>query len=223
MLRWVGEKQPVFGSTVRGRARGHLLPAACPALLVLAVAGFGLGVPLLAVRFRRVCTPTNCSDCQVLPTDASTLQAFGLSLAGYALYTTTLRGLSALVHISIAGLIIWRKPNDQVAVLVACMLALNVIAIVDDVLMERYPALRPPLSIGAFLATDFTIFFFYLFPDGRPVPRSTFFSSEVRRNTEPSGVRRAAAQRDRPSNNYRGYAPCRRGDVAAGSRFGVAS
>ncbi len=97
----------------------------------------------------------------------------GLPIRAYAAYLTALQVIFGLCHFAIAGLIARRKSDDGPALFVSLFLVLigaanppNVVA-----LAALLPGLVVPVTIARLLLDTSLILFFYLFPDGRFVPR----------------------------------------------------
>ena len=53
-----------------------------------------------------------------------TLPTLGFGVRGYANYLTGLRSVYMLVHLVIAGIIIFKRPNERIAIFVAFFLVL---------------------------------------------------------------------------------------------------
>jgi signal transduction histidine kinase len=154
--------------------------------LVLARAGWILVVALsLAVsiadlplewrRLHTVCVGSTCGQ-QLTAGIVQDLHQLNLSVDFFASYFLFLEFGSLLVWLAVALLIFWRKSDDRMALLVALFL----------VLFPAAQGLGSPAAVGAvypslqFLTTMLDmlgwislLLFFYLFPDGRFVPRWT--------------------------------------------------
>ena len=109
------------------------------------------------------------------PQEAQALRDLGLSLDYYAGYQVGLDIYSLILLISLAGLIFWRRSYTWLGFLLSLALvffgtitALNVVALV-----RPYPSLNLPFLLLEFLASMLLVLLFYLFPDGRFVPRWT--------------------------------------------------
>jgi hypothetical protein len=102
----------------------------------------------------------------------------GLALAGngptlYAIGSTMLAVLSALVHVGIAALIFWRRSDERMALFTAFLVIMFGAAPNLDhmvVLPPFWQALALVISVVAYASISPL---FYLFPDGRFVPRWT--------------------------------------------------
>jgi signal transduction histidine kinase len=100
-----------------------------------------------------------------------------LGIQAHAIYLTSLRTVFMLMHLVIASMIVFKRPNERIAVFVALTLVFmgvtfwppaNRITANTDI----WHLLR---SIAQFLSTLFLIVFFFIFPDGRFTPRWTIF------------------------------------------------
>jgi len=152
--------------------RGHWLPIARAAWLLLAVAELGLFAVALPVRYAQLAAPDQAVRAE--------LAVLGLSPGRYALYQVALDTIFVVVFATIGGLIFLRKPGDPVALLVALMLVTWGPG--NDIMVLTPGALLPPEPLTwwhwPFVLIEYVAFmswmlFFYLFPSGRFVPRGT--------------------------------------------------
>jgi len=107
------------------------------------------------------------------PEMRANLAQLGLGVQAHAFYLTGLRSVFMLVHLIIAGMIILRRPNERITIFVALTLVLmgvtfwppsnRIVANIDTWHLSR--------SIAQFLSTNALITLFFVFPDGRFVPR----------------------------------------------------
>ncbi|MBI3913358.1 MAG: hypothetical protein HY327_04125 [Chloroflexi bacterium] len=102
------------------------------------------------------------------------LSQLGLSPASYAAYELTLEVIVALVYIAVALVIFWRKSDSPIGLFASLFLVTFGIGSSSYVLLP----LTVQDSVGFILAGSVTTLaysmlplFFYLFPDGRLVPR----------------------------------------------------
>ncbi len=145
--------------------------------MVLATCSLGLflaSMPFVFQHLHQLCTSNGCAVDQLTPAVAGALQQAGLSLASYATVTLTVNLITLLIWIGVATMIVWRKPTDPMALLVALTLALvgttNGTGISSAFDQFSYPVAARLLNVisgpALFLA-------FSLFPSGRFVPRWT--------------------------------------------------
>jgi signal transduction histidine kinase len=155
------------------RHRLSLFRAGWLVIAALAIILLTASIPVVYRESQRVCVEDPCVTGQLSIEGNQTLRDLGISINGYAVYWTALGVISTLIWFAIGGAIFWRRSDDWVAVLVSLMLiaagslgATNTLAQSD--LIWRYPALL--LNSAAFVTL---IIVFYIFPDGRFVPRWT--------------------------------------------------
>jgi signal transduction histidine kinase len=100
----------------------------------------------------------------------------GLSVGFYAGYLIAVALLFAATSFAVGVLVFWRKSDERIALFVALALVTfgshPFISNVDAV-ESAYPALWWPLTLVTFMGNIFPVLLFYVFPDGRFVPRWT--------------------------------------------------
>jgi hypothetical protein len=147
-------------------------------VVALAVGLYLLSIPLQFAHYQIVCSGAACPSDQISPTGLEQLQQAGLSIGFYAGYFTALNAILALVFSIVAAVIFWRKSDDWMGMFVSLTLVLFGITFNSGFssgalapVGQQYPAL---LLLGSFLTflggASFNISF-YVFPDGRFVPR----------------------------------------------------
>ena len=129
-------------------------------------------LPACWVQLQTVCSGAPCAQVQPSPASAQTLhQILGLSVGGYAALTFALILLTSLVAFAVAGIIVWRKSDDGMALLVA----LSQVAVGTLLVPFLLDTGRSPWQVLAIVvnALDWVLLFlvFTLFPSGRFVPR----------------------------------------------------
>jgi hypothetical protein len=152
------------------------------AVIVLAINVAGL--PASYARYESVCTTADCAHphpteiARLTPEGASALRDFGLSPGFYGAYVgVVLPELAAFTFATVAGVIIWHKSDDRMAIFAAFALllfggvALN--SSVSEAAAAAYPALWLPIHLLEYAGQVFYTTFFYVFPDGRFAPRWT--------------------------------------------------
>ena len=139
------------------------------ALVVLTLAIFFASLPMYLAQLQTPCAPTACPYQQLTHAQAETLQGMGLSLAGYATLTVALMFAIMGVCLVVSTLIIWRRPDDRMAVLVALLLVTIGAATVTGTAPAASPWRLPDEGV-AFLAGALLVLVFLLFPSGRFVP-----------------------------------------------------
>lgn len=111
---------------------------------------------------------------QISPAGLEQLRQAGLSLGFYAGYNTALNTVHVLVSTLVAAVIFWRKSDDWMGIFSS--LAFVLISVTNDTtaltpVAQQYPPLRFLIPLLSFLGVVAIFLFFYLFPDGRFVPR----------------------------------------------------
>src|SRR6266567_8628269 len=137
-------------------------------------------IPGFIAQQRTVCTDltrVNCGLYQLGPAQMVVLNRFGFSLVGYAAYVLMLDAVITLALLLIGALIFWHKSNDRMGLFVSLLLITFACLGVDEVHMNVINDAVLPLPLllfgylVLFLQWPALGFFFYLFPDGRFVPR----------------------------------------------------
>jgi hypothetical protein len=155
---------------------GRRLLLARAALVVVAVLVVGLflrAVPLVFMAAQAVCAGRDCEG-RLTPEIVRQLQALGLSRSGYAAYLVALDALFAAVYCTVAALLVWRKSREGMALFSALTLMTFGGATFSDaldVLGRADPGWWGVVAGLEFLGDTSIVVLFYLFPDGRLVPR----------------------------------------------------
>ena len=102
------------------------------------------------------------------------LQALGLSVDFYATYIIVGRVIFVMVWFVVGGFIFWRKSDERIALFASFTLVTFPIGFSGTITVEALPpAWRLPVQCVQFLSGMSLSLFFYVFPDGRFVPRWT--------------------------------------------------
>ena len=139
------------------------------------VAGlYGAATPAVLARLTRLCTSgPPCRPDELTPDALPRLAELGLTPGLYALILLGLPTALALVFAAVSGLLLWRRPDDRMALYAAFTLLLfGPVSFADVVplLGELYPALRLPVGLLQYGAGALFTLFVFVFPDGRFVP-----------------------------------------------------
>jgi len=127
-------------------------------------------LPGYLAQLQTPCAPTACFYQQLTRAQAETLTGTGWSLGEYAAFTLTLLLITFGACLVVSTLIIWRRPDDRMALLVALLLV--TLGAID--VTANAPASSPwfvPDKAVTFLAVSFVLLVFTLFPTGRFAPR----------------------------------------------------
>lgn len=142
-----------------------------PQVGVLVWAGF----TVLSVGLFLAGLPQRYAQLLTVP-DPRTLQQLGLTAQSYATYLLGLFGLIVLVHLLTAGVIVWRRAHDPMALFVALSLVANGSLIPLAVVYGRTGgagARHPVVDAVIYVGLVTSIVLLYVFPTGRFVPRWT--------------------------------------------------
>jgi hypothetical protein len=161
--------------------RGRWLVFARVGWVVLAALTLGLdaaGIPYAYAQYKSVCTSAACADDfdRLTPDRLQALQDFGLSADFFAVYSVALLVVATLVFAAVAAVIFWRRSYDRMALFGSfTLLIFGGAALTDTMraLADAHPAFWfPAYSLDYAGQVAFGVFFF-VFPDGRFVPRWT--------------------------------------------------
>src|SRR6266487_3929985 len=139
------------------------------ALVILTLAIFFASLPVYLAQLKTPCAPTACQYQQLTHSQAETLQGIGLSLGDYAALTVGLQLVTTVVCLVVSTLMIWRRPDDRMAVLVALLLVTTGAGTVTATAPAASPWVLPDECV-TFLTSAFFLLVFLLFPSGRFVP-----------------------------------------------------
>ena len=145
--------------------------------MVLATCSLGLflaSLPFVFQHLHQLCTSSGCAVDQLTPAMAGALQQSGISLANYVTVTLSVNLITLLLWLGVAAVIVWRKSNNLMALLVALMLVLvgttNGTGISSAFDQFGYPVTARLLNV---ISGPVLFLVFSLFPSGRFVPRWT--------------------------------------------------
>jgi hypothetical protein len=178
----------VGGTSVRtspppASLRGRWLVFARAAWATLAAIVLALNVVGLSAsyaKYESVCTSAACAHSEgivrLTPEGVRALRDFGLSPEFYGAYVgVVVPGVAALTFATVAAVIFWHKSDELMALFSAfALLLFGGAALNSDVsaaAAAAYPALWLPIHILEYAGQVAYTTFFYVFPDGRFVPR----------------------------------------------------
>ncbi len=143
-------------------------------LVVLSLGTSFASLPVYIARKQTLCAGTECTSGVLLtPAQAEVLKGIGLSLSDYAAYNLAFTLATIVVCLVVSTLIVWRRSDDRMAVLVALMLVtLGTLDATSTVAASSSPW-RVPAECLVFLALALFVLVFLLFPTGQFVPRWT--------------------------------------------------
>jgi signal transduction histidine kinase len=147
------------------------------AVAMLTVVCIVVSIPVEFAQLQKVCTTSACRLAALTPANASELGEMGLSAGFYAGYLIAVDLLVAATSFVVGVLVFWRKSDERIALFVALALVTSgsqpFIGNLDAVI-SAYPALWWSLALVTFMGNILPVLFFFVFPDGRFVPRWTW-------------------------------------------------
>jgi len=157
------------------RLHGYKLLLARAAWGVIAVIALVLliaSIPLIYAQYLTVCTQSFCPNQLATPDMVQALHAAGLSIQFYAIYNVIVEIVVVLIYLGIAAIIVWRKSDDWMALLVSLGLVTFATAVfgAPQLLATPYPISQVLSELVGSVALIVIALFFYLFPNGRFVP-----------------------------------------------------
>ena len=141
------------------------------ATLVLTLAITFASLSLYLAQKRTLCEGVECQYQQLTLAQVEVLSGIGLSLDGYVAITGAFALVTMTVCLAVSALIIWRKPDDWMAALVALMLVTLCPVIVVNSLSYGPAPWLVPYAYVSFLQGALFAVVFSLFPTGRFAPR----------------------------------------------------
>jgi hypothetical protein len=145
------------------------------ALVVFTLAIFFASLPVYLAQLQTICIGTHgtvCTYLQLSPEQAEVLKGLGLSPGDYAASTIALALAITVMGLVISTLIVWRRSDDRMALLVALLLVTLGPVIAASAVPANSP-LQVPNECLTFLAIALLVLVFLLFPSGQFVPRWT--------------------------------------------------
>ena len=171
-------ERPVEHNSSETRLHGFWLLAARISLLTITILNmiiYAVGTPVYFAQL--LPSNHNCFEDCLTPANIQSLHTLGISITAYAAYQVTINLLFAAVYFAVAALIFWRKSDDLMALLASfCLVALGFsFPDIPATLAAIHPAWHLPVTLLSEGVIGFPslILFFFLFPDGRFVPRWT--------------------------------------------------
>lgn len=143
---------------------------------VMAVVCIVVSIPAEFARLQTVCSTGACQPGALTPENVRELGAMGLSVGLFAGYLISVELLFAVTSFVVGALIYWRRSDDRMAMFLAlALVTLGGAALTQspDALVDKPTTLRLVILFVTFLGNTSIVLLFYLFPDGRFVPRWT--------------------------------------------------
>ncbi len=142
-------------------------------LVVLTLAIFFASLPVCLALLQTPCAGAACWSQQLTPGQVGVLKGIGLSIGAYAAYTVALTLASVVLCLAVSTLIVWRRSDDRMALLVALMLVTFGPIIATSSVAASSSPWQVPNACLYFLTLALLVLVFLLFPNGQFVPRWT--------------------------------------------------
>jgi len=142
-------------------------------LALLALLVFVASLPVYSMQLQTVCRATPCATGQLTPAAVQTLYGLGISVDSYALFRLINIVASALVGLAVAGVLVWRRSHEWMALLVAFMLVMLGIVGTTNTVAGSASVWHFPAQVVSLLTYPTYFLVFMVFPNGRFVPRWT--------------------------------------------------
>ena len=139
------------------------------------IVAFVAGVPFRYAALANTCMG-DCPSLTLTLAEAMLLESHGASLQYYATLQLGIELSLALVYTALAFFIFWRRSHTWTGIFVSfAFLSLGTVFWTEDIraLVHAYPVLARPDAIITAIAILSFVQLFYIFPDGRFVPRWT--------------------------------------------------
>jgi hypothetical protein len=142
------------------------------ALVVLTLAIFFASLPVFLAQLQTLCAGTACavSSNQLSPGQVGALKGIGLSQDAYAAFTVALTFAQVVVCLVVSTVIVWRRSDDRMAMLVALLLVTYGPMIATSSVSTSPSPWQVPNQCLFFLASALFVLVFLLFPTGQFVP-----------------------------------------------------
>lgn len=141
---------------------------------------FALSLPAYYSQLHVICATANLATCQtgqLTQDDLGILTRLGISLESYSIYTLVIVIVASLVFLAVGTLIFLRKSQDVIGLFSSFLLisfgCFGTTRQLAASLAAQYPDVLILQVVGkvALIQYPAILLFFYIFPDGRPVPR----------------------------------------------------
>jgi hypothetical protein len=141
------------------------------ALVVLTLAIFFASLPVYITQLHTPCVGTACGYQQLTPTQVGALTGMGLSHGDYIAYTVALTLAQVVVCLVVSTVIVLRRSDDRMALIVALMLVTSGPFAATISLAASPSPWQAPNRYLSFLYPVLFLLVFALFPTGQFVPR----------------------------------------------------
>ena len=148
----------------------------CLCLFIVSIGLVLASIPSYFASLHLLCSGTTATcdtTGQLTASDLQRLQALGLSIDFFAIYTIVLRLLLALGCWSIGALLFWSKSDNPLVFLAAISLSTFPLAFNSDTTSILAPPWLVMAQVIGLLGNLCIVLFFYVFPSGHFIPRWT--------------------------------------------------
>jgi hypothetical protein len=140
-------------------------------LVILTLAIFFASLPVYIALLQTPCIGPACGYLQLSPEQAGSLEGIGLFPGVFIVFSVTLTFILLVVCLAVSMMIVWRRPDDRMAFIVALFLVtLSPFNVMFNVSASPSP-LQLPNECLSFLFATLLPLILALFPGGRFVPR----------------------------------------------------
>jgi hypothetical protein len=136
---------------------------------------FFASLPVYFAQLQVLCQTTSCPSGQLRPSALQDLHHLGLTLKDYATLLLLLGMVWSLVWFVVGGILAWRKHHDWMALLTALMLVMQGSESVLNTVAGSSSFWQFPARLVGFLAYLLLALVLLLFPNGRFVPRWSYW------------------------------------------------
>src|SRR5437773_6618827 len=131
----IRDEQRDEGSTHLTKRRLILARVVCGMLAALVVGLFVISLPGYVVQLQTLCADGACNSGQFSPAALTTLQHLGISLRQYVAFNVALILIATLISYAVALLLVLRRSDDWMALLVVLMLVYFVPGSITNTMM----------------------------------------------------------------------------------------
>jgi hypothetical protein len=140
-------------------------------LVILTLAIFFASLPVYIALLQTPCIGPACGYLQLSPEQAGSLEGIGLFPGVFIVFSVTLTFILLVVCLAVSMVIVWRRPDDRMAFIVALFLVtLSPFNVMFNVSASPSP-LQLPNECLSFLFATLLPLILALFPSGHFVPR----------------------------------------------------
>jgi signal transduction histidine kinase len=148
-------------------------------LVVLTLTIFFVSLPTYITQLQTLCVDSVCGYQQLSPGHVGSLKGIGLTTGDYTAFIVVLTSTSVILCLVVSVLIVWRRSDDRMALLVALMLVAFGPVNATITVAESSSSWQVPNEFLTFITLSLFVLVFLLFPTGQFVPRWTRWATVV--------------------------------------------